>query len=573
MQQLVKKLHFIDGKGYKAYKNIQGSYAHDLGMLYVDYVQGDPFASPSRIRCIIEPAHSRLQPSWFQQPWRRIALEDYITRVISSAIRNLGRTSKGSGKSGLWAIDCPGQEVLERTTVRVTPEHGLDIRLSIGLPAAGRRILGKLAADMFTQQLNRILEQSLNALHHNHAAGLERHLHCSDIQQTIRDYIRDHQLTAFVANGSLLPRQSGISDLPLDAKQIVRFKSPDSMKITIPVPHMGQISGMAIKQGITLIVGGGYHGKSTLLKALEKGVYNHIPGDGREYVITEHTAVKIRAEDGRSITKVNISAFINHLPFQQSTTTFSTDNASGSTSQAANIIEALEMGTDTLLIDEDTSATNFMIRDARMQKLVSKHKEPITPFIDKIKSLHQQHGVSTILVLGGSGDYLDVADQVILMDTYEPVDVTAEAKRIVEQTGQTRTYEGGVDFGQIDGRFIQWHLLDPIKKQRDKADAKGLHTVQFGETFIDLSYVEQLIDPSQTRCIANMLLFLAKLKRMNKALTLKNSIQMLYDEIHSNGLEHISPYKGKHPGDMAMPRPMELAAAINRLRTLRIKAE
>lgn len=71
---------------------------------------------------------------------------------------------------------------------------------------------------------------------------------------------------------------------------------------------------MGIPEGVTLIVGGGFHGKSTLLQALERGVYHHIAGDGREMVITRQDAVKVRAEDGRNIEKVNISAFINNLP-------------------------------------------------------------------------------------------------------------------------------------------------------------------------------------------------------------------------------------------------------------------
>ena len=101
---------------------------------------------------------------------------------------------------------------------------------------------------------------------------------------------------------------------------------------------------MGIRKGITLIVGGGYHGKSTLLKALEAGVYNHIAGDGREFVITDDTAFKLRAEDGRSITGVDISPFIKNLPNKKDTVHFSTEDASGSTSQAANLMEALESG-------------------------------------------------------------------------------------------------------------------------------------------------------------------------------------------------------------------------------------
>ncbi|MBM6838315.1 ABC-ATPase domain-containing protein, partial [Clostridium saudiense] len=235
-------------------------------------------------------------------------------------------------------------------------------------------------------------------------------------------------LVAFVANNSILPRESGVSSKPLrDGK---RFISPKELEIEFNTPNRGIIKGMGIPKGITLIVGGGYHGKSTLLRALELGVYNHIEGDGREFVITEDTAVKVRAEDGRAITNTDISLFINNLPNGKDTKSFNTENASGSTSQAANIVEGIESGANTLLIDEDTSATNFMIRDSIMQKLVAKEKEPITPYIDVAKSLYNRLAISTILVAGSCGDFFDIADLVIQMDNYEPFEVTDKAKAL-----------------------------------------------------------------------------------------------------------------------------------------------
>ena len=199
-------------------------------------------------------------------------------------------------------------------------------------------------------------------------------------------------------------------------KGAIQFTSPQAFETTFNLPSGRAVTGMSIPEGITLIVGGGYHGKSTLL-GLERSVYDHIPNDGREFVITRHDAMKIRAEDGRGIQNVNISPFIDNLPGKKDTTHFSTDNASGSTSQAANVMEALGQ-TSTLLIDEDTSATNFMIRDGRMQKLIAPDKEPITPFSNKVRPLLEAHQVATILIVGGSGDYFDVADQVMMMDEY-----------------------------------------------------------------------------------------------------------------------------------------------------------
>lgn len=231
---------------------------------------------------------------------------------------------------------------------------------------------------------------------------------------------------------------------------------------------------MGIPHGVTLFVGGGFHGKTTVLKALEVGIYNHIPMDGREFVVMDPNAVKIRSEDSRSVVCCDISAFIDNLPFKQDTTQFSTADASGSTSQAANIVEALEVGASTLLIDEDTCATNFMIRDWKMQQLVAKEKEPITPFISKVRALFHQHGVSSVLVIGGAGDYFSVADHVIMMDAYEPRDVTDQAKEIARQHGEIRQ---DTSFGGFKTRI-------PLPRGFEvsgKVVSRGSDKIQYGE--------------------------------------------------------------------------------------------
>ncbi len=306
---------------------------------------------------------------------------------------------------------------------------------------------------------------------------------------------------------------------------------------------------MGIKRGVTLIVGGGYHGKSTLLKAIERGVYNHIPGDGREFVLTVEDAVKIRAEDGRKIENVDISPFISKLPFGLTTEDFTTENASGSTSQAANIMEALEIGTSLLLLDEDTSATNFMIRDGRMQSLVSKEKEPITPFIDRVRQLYEKMKISTILVVGGSGDYFDVADCVIMMENYEPKDVTDKAKRISEEYRSLRKIEVNNDFGRIKNRI-------PIKrsleiKGKDKIKVKGIDKIMYGKTLIDLSFVEQLVDSSQTEAIANIIKYIRD-RYINDKTSLKDIIKRVYKDIEEKSLDIISPYTGSPAGNLAI---------------------
>lgn len=305
----------------------------------------------------------------------------------------------------------------------------------MGLPAYGRRISAKDAEEMFFKEIPDILNYTINI----NEEEAQSFVQIIEDTEYLRGKLEENNLCAFIADDALLPRISGISDKPL--KKAVSFKSPSSLRVAFSLPGGKEITGMGIKKGVTLIVGGGFHGKSTLLSAIEQGIYNHIPEDGREYVVSSKSAVYICAENGRYIENVNIEPFVSSLPFGKDTIHFSTENASGSTSQAAAIIEAMEAESKLLLIDEDTSATNFMVRDARMQELVSKTKEPITPFIDQVKQLYTNFGISTILVMGGCGDYFDVADCVIHMDSYIPYDVTQKAQNIIHLLPTNRKNE------------------------------------------------------------------------------------------------------------------------------------
>ena len=397
------------------------------------------------------------------------------------------------------------------------------------------------------------------------AKDIQKHVETAEDADWLRQQLPQHNLVAFVANGAILPRRSGIDPRPLlDA---VAFQSPASLEVEFVCPNRGVIKGMGIPTGISLIVGGGYHGKSTLLRGIELGVYNHLPGDGREYVVANPWGMKIRAEDGRSIAGVDISPFINHLPQKRSTSKFFTTNASGSTSQAANIIEALEAGAKLLLIDEDTSATNFTIRDRRMQALIAKDKEPITPFIDKVGQLYADYGVSTILVMGGSGDYFEVADYVIAMEDYLPQDVTPKAKAIAQQYASDRDAEGGTSFGVISNRIPLGESIDPSRgKRENKITTKGVDKIIFGIEEIDLSAVEQLVDSGQLKAIAKALVY-AKKTYMSQQLTVSEILTKINQDISESGLDIITSFP---QGDLAWFRPLELAAALNRLRSLQV---
>lgn len=568
--ELRNKIRKINGKGYKAYKDLEGGYNFGSYKLFIDHAQGDPFASPSRVRIQVDQHLAQFPSFLFSSRERRIALCDYLARCFSKAIRKYSKGIRGTGKSGLISIDAGKQEILERSAVVINKDF-VEVRFVCGLPARGRTVLGRIAEEMLFHEIPQIVEASLyyKAVDQKE---VNEFVNLVEDQEFIRNSLEARSLVAFIGNGAVLPRESGVSDAPMKGPRVVKFQSPPDLEVAFEVPNHGTIRGMGIPKGVTLIVGGGYHGKSTLLRAIERGVYNHIPGDGREWVITVKDAVKIRAEDGRKVERVDISPFINNLPFGQDTRSFSTEDASGSTSQAANIIEALEMGAKLLLIDEDTSATNFMIRDVRMQALVAKEKEPITPFLDKVRSLLRDLGVSTILVVGGSGDYFDVADTVIMMDEYLPRNVTEQAKKIALEYQTNRRPEGGEHFGEVRDRVPLPESFDPQKGRKVKVKAKGLETVQFGYYQIELDFVEQLVDVSQTRAIADIIYYAWK-KYFDGRRSLREALELVERDLDTHGLDVISPFPNQKPGDYARPRKYEVAAAINRLRSLKVRGK
>jgi predicted ABC-class ATPase len=564
-EDLRRTLTRIDRKGYKAYGDIRGVYDFGSYALSVDHVQGDPFASPSRLSLQVPRSASRFDASLFSNPIRKTAAADFLTRQFDRAVTRCVKGRRGMGTSGLVAVEAGGQEVLLRNSC-VIDDRFLEIRFVVGLPAAGRSVLAREAIEIFFTELPAVAAESLFA-DRVEGGAFAHHVNTVEDYHYLRASLPDLGLAAFVADGSLLARNSGIDDRALTNGGIP-FVSPPSLSVTVTLPHRGRITGMGVPRGVTLIVGGGFHGKSTLLSALERAVYPHVPGDGRELVATDPTAVRIRAEDGRYIQKVDISPFITNLPLGRDTANFCSENASGSTSQAAGIIEALEAGSTLLLIDEDTSATNFMIRDERMQQLITKDKEPITPFVDKVGKLFVDHGVSTILVMGGSGDYFDVADTVIAMDTYLPQDVSDRAKEISVRHRASRKDEGGARFGSVTKRTPDPSSFDPSRGKREvKIDARGRNRIVYGTLEIDLGGLSQLVDTGQTRAVGTAINRYAT-RYAPGGSGLIDGLTQVMDDVEKNGLDIL--VSGK-TGDLACPRLFEAAAAVNRMRTLIVR--
>ena len=557
-------LNRIDHRGYPAYKDTKGMYQFPGYVLSIDHVQGDPFASPSRVSVRVSGKAAGFPGELYRDRHQRIALQDELTRQFGRRAEQFAFKAKGSGKSGLISVSRCYQEVLERTACRMDPGNGdIILRMEIGFPANGRTINARELEKILFDFVPECVKASLFYKNMD-AKRLRSIVDLAEDQQYIREMLPKMGLCAFVADGSILPRESGISPRPM--KGGVKFKSPKELEVTLDLPHRGKITGMGIRKGITLIVGGGYHGKSTLLKALELGVYNHIAGDGREYVITDDSAVKIRAEDGRSIQKTDISMFINDLPNGKDTVGFRTEDASGSTSQAANVVESIEAGTSLLLIDEDTSATNFMIRDELMQRVIHRDMEPITPFIERIRELYDDYGISTVIVAGSSGAYFHIADSIIQMDRYVPKDITEYAKKEAENFPMISGPEAPAekpDFKRCPQPSQAFRGNDRIKMKTLSREG-----VMINKETIDLRYVEQITDSEQVTALGYCIRYAQK-HILNGRKDLRQVVDELENTIEKGSLSALCE-SSSSISCMAVPRKQEIFACFNRYRGLKL---
>lgn len=592
LNELASHLHAIDGRSYAAYKAIVGRYRSPLGwVLYIDRIQPDPYAPPTAIRVVLPlaltgadarltgftprltganetltGANERLTAS----PTRAAALRDYLARTLRELL-------KGQAIS----IAPAGQEILERSSVNLhetwqddfstpafnAPGPYLELRLRWSLPAFGREIAGRQAA----RNLNLDLARAVAGLDLRESElGAEAWKHCqvAEDHAALQEILVERGWVAFLADGANLARRSGVSQLPLEGG--VPLTAPETLAQTVQLPHAGPVRGTAIPAGVTVIAGGGYHGKSTLLNAIARGIYPHIPGDGRELVATVPEAMAVRAADGRAVTGVDLRPFISHLPGRDADPSqFTTANASGSTSQAASIMESLELWAQpaqaALLLDEDTCATNLLIRDQRMRALVSSEREPITPLVDRIRALHRERGISTLIVMGGSGDYLDVADQVLIMDSYRLVDATAQARQVCDS--QPRVDTSLPDFPLPTQRLPQ----RPEAKRRGPSRTRALGTQRLvlDRHEVDVADVSGLVDEGQALAVAWALRALLE-RHFDGRTSLPQALAQVAKRLDDVGLDALGE---AHPAFLVRPRLVDVGAAVNRLRSLQVNPD
>ena len=556
------QLRGLDGKDYGAYQSLKGEYALPDFEIDIRQIPKDPYAPPHTGIYGVRLSHNYLgiPGDLFPGAVARVSYRDYLARRFAHASLAYAHRRRGTGYSGVICIEPPGQAVLDRNSVVFT-DAGVEVRVFVGLPADGRRIDAPLAETMLLDELPGIVAHAFSGID---PTPVTSHIETTEDAEYLRAWLADRKLVAFLADGAVLPRRSGTSEEPLPEPEAIVFRSPESMRVTAQLPHAGTVTGMGIPCGVTLIVGGGFHGKSTLLHAVETGIYNHLSGDGRERCAADSGTVKVRAYSGRSVSAVDISIFVGDLPGGKDTSRFSTANASGSTSQAASIVEALEMGARVLLMDEDTCAANLMARDARMQQLVQKEDEPITVYLERARWLYEERGVSSIIVLGGIGDYFSVADTVIQMTRYEPHDVTSAAKEIAGRSPGSRVVEGRPPEPRSSTRYCKPSSIDALNEYGKRSvSAVDRNRIRFGRSMIDLTDAEQIVELSQTRAIAEAIQRCRALG--DQPLPLRELVDRCMRVVREKGLDGLSD---RPSGDLSEFRDIELAQALNRSRFL-----
>ncbi len=561
--RLRDKLITMNGKGFQVYQDLAGAYRFDRFILYLDSIQPDPMAAASRARVRVDQAEAQIPPDLWDSPVRRMALLDYLSRAMAEAIRKHVR-ARWSGRIPPLAVDAGGQTVLTRATVSVGPDH-VDVRLAIGLPSEGRKVLAKAAQTLLLEELPAVVAAGLTWPRPDSEAA-RQHVHTIEDSEALRDALEPLGLVAFVADGSLLAREPGPVDGPLRGGRAVPLRAPDGLAVTVTLPRRGPVRGLGIRRGVTVIAGGTFHGKSTLLAAIGRAVYPHVPGDGRELVATIPDAVTIRADPGRRVERVDVSAFLREVPQRAEVTALSMEHATGVVSMAAGIAEALEVGTRLLLVDEDDAAITLLARDATMRALIPADREPVTPLLDRVRALWEEHGVSVIIATGGLGDYLAVADTVIVMDDFQPTVADAHAQQLAPRHGLAAA--GGVSLPAP--RCPLPRGLGSLRGRRLWTEARGRAALGIGRDTLDLAPLWQMVDASQARAAGDAILYAIEKGYVDGHASIVDVMDRVLADVRASGLEVLA-FQDGHPGDHALPRRHEVAAVLNRLRSLQAR--
>lgn len=566
--RLRDKLIVMNGKGTQVYRNLIGAYRFDRFVFHLDAIHPDPSSPSCWVRVRMDQAEAQVPAALWESPSGRLAAEDFLSRAVHDAIGRHVRT-RGQGKAAPVAIYAGGPEILRRSCCTVGEEF-VEIRLTIGLPAEGRKVLAKPAGTLLFDDLPAVVQAGLVWANLDAAAGWS-HRDALEDYLALQEAIPALGLAAFVADGSVLPREDGQGDRPLRGGRAVSLYAPDELAVTVTLPHRGAVRGLGVPRGVTVIAGGVFSGKSTLLAALSAGVYPHAPGDGRELVATLPDAVRIIAERGRRVERADISAFLRELPNRPDATSFSCEHATGTVSMAAGVAEALEVGSRLLLFDEDESTVAFLVRDAAMQQLVPAERNPATALVDRLRVLWEVHGVSSVIATGSLGEYLEVADTVIVMEGFQPHAATDHARSIVARFAGPGTRTGG-ELGMPKPRFPLPRGFGGLRGRGHRTEPRGSAEIGIGRETISTAALGQLVGAGQAYAVGDAVLYAVAKGYVDGNSSVAQILDRVFADIEAHGLGVLSA-EGSHAGSYALPRRHEVAAVLNRMRALQVRTQ
>ena len=555
----------IDGKPFAEYERLLGDFDFARYVIKCSKIEITRDAENPVFNIRVPQSIAELPGHLYDSPVRRTALEDYLVRNLCAVTERIARFNESGWARRNILIAEPGQKILPRTAVIVTKEY-IDARIRIALPykvyATGERLVdAEMARKVFFEDLPEVVSSSIFCCNLD-LDEAEEFVNGMEDADRVRQTLSTLGLVSFVGEGSLLAREPN-SDLP-DYERIAPFEVSESAQTEIEVPNSGKIIGLGIPVGLTVVLGDAANGRKDFMSAIAAGVFNHIPGDGREAVVTVSDAVQIEVDRGRSVQEVNITPFLSEAE-DGNPASYSTRSADSFISQAAGTIEALEVGARVLIFDENTSASAFLTTDARVAALLG--STPRASLAQRARQIVDELGIS--LVIGGENlvaEYIPLADTVLKVEDFQVTNITEEAKAL---NLALPPEAAAVNLGPMLGRsrWIMPSSIDAAVGNKDVViEAVDLKAIQFGRSVIELDSVPQIADESQTLTLG-LLLYYAKLRYMQEGYPLREMLDMIDRDLSSEGLGTISR---DLRGDLARPRRYELAAALNRLPTFRV---
>lgn len=559
----------LDGQPFSEYQQMEGDF--DFSRYVIKCAKIDMEGGDHPVFSIRVPQTIAEIPEYlFDSPVRRTAMEDLLLRCLAANIEGIANFDESGVARRHILSASPNQKIIPRNALQLTKEY-IEVRLQIVLPTQnmildGEEMLaidGEMAHQLFFEDLPEVISNSL--LYCNTDADMaDRFVNSMEDADRLRQHLGASGQVGFLGEGALVARVTG-EDSP-DYERLTPVEIDEGLVEEVEVPHAGTIRGINIPSGLTLILGESNSGRVDIMDAISQGIYNHIPGDGRETVVTVADAVNIRSEVGRCVQNVDISAFASELPDGGNPAAYSTVSAGSFTSQAASTVEALEAGARVLLFDEHSSSSTFLSSDTRVSPLLGASSR--NTLAARARQIVDELGIS-IVVAGSSlvAEFIPIADKILKVENFCISDITEEAKALEIVPSSVANDTATLSSLLSRSRWVMPSSIDPSVGREDLVICTDDQSyIQFGRSIVDLSEIRQIADVDQARAIG-FVLYYAKLRYMDEGYPVREILDLVDRDLSNEGLNALA---SDLRGDFARPRRYEVAAALNRLPAFRV---